>query len=347
MKIEPEMPIFNRLLIWLDSAYFNLSPQAQESFRLQLSDAQQTKVAIFLLDALFGIKTGSEQESNTAWEQLDSEQKNIYNAYTTLLRGVGENSFCLNEHFAEGHSLQDFKTLYDYDLDDFNFQQQARKEEAEKEGASPYQIKPYRLYLSHRWARFIDDGCFYYSTISSLSFYLHSEVEEFINEQIDNLIPHTYKKGVHHGESDKGGVRWDMRVDANGLEDQLDELRSRCYRYEAALIERMDEQCQQQTSTGVYLLPKEVYGEPNLDIVVQNDEAAKAIHFQTFLRDCRALQCPSEELTALVDDAKQEADSFLRQQYQDVMANFDPKIKKFQRRRKLIVAPGAQDELGL
>ncbi len=347
MKIQPETAIFNRLLMRLNSAYFNLSPQEQESFRLQLSDALQIKMAIFLLDALFNIKTETEQQSDAAWEQLDNEQKNLYNAYTTLLRGIGENAFCLNEFFAEGRSLQDFNTLYDYDLDDFNFQQQARKEEADKEGSAPYQIKPYRLYLVHRWARFIDDGCFYYATISSLSFYLHSEVEEFINEQVDSLIPHTYKEGPHHGESDEGGVRWDMRVDANGLEDPLDELRKRCYRYEAALIEKMDEQCHKQTSTGVYLLPKSVYGDPNLDLVVQNAEAAKGIHFQTFLRDCRALQRSNEELERLVAKAKQEADHFLREQYQDVMANFDPKIKKFQKRRKLIVAPGAQDELGL
>ncbi len=52
MKIQPEMPVFNRLLIRLNSAYFNLSPQAQQNFRLQLDDAQQTKAVIFLLAAL-------------------------------------------------------------------------------------------------------------------------------------------------------------------------------------------------------------------------------------------------------------------------------------------------------
>ena len=347
MKIKPEMPIFNRLLIRLNSDYFSLPPQEQEHFRQHLSDAQQTKVAIFLLEALFGIKTETEQQSDSAWEQLDNEQKNLYNAYTTLLRGVGENAFYLNELFAEGRSLQDFKTLYDYDLDDFNFQQQVRKEEAEKEGASPYQIKPYRLYLSHRWGRFIDDGCFYYSTISSLSFYLHGEVEAFINEQIDSLIPHTYKEGRHHGKRDEGGVRWDMRVDANGLEGQLDELRSRCYRYEAALIDNMDEHYHRQTSSGVYVLPQNIYGDPHIDVVVQNADAAKRIHFQRFLHDCRALQLSNEELEGLVANAKQEADCFLREQYQDVMANFDSKVSKLIRRRKVIIAPGMHDDLDI
>jgi len=97
---------------------------------------------------------------------------------------------------------------------------------------------------------------------------------------------------------------------------------------------------------GVYLLPKGVDGDPHIDLVVKNAEAAKSIHFQTFLRDCHALQRPNEELANLVSKAKQKADHFLREQYDDVMANFDPKIKKFQKRRKLIVAPDAQDELG-
>ncbi len=347
MNIHPKTPIFNRLLMKLNPAYFNMSVQDQESFRLELTDTQYEKAGIFLLETLFNIKTETKQESDAAWEKLNNEQKNLYNAYMTLFQGLGENAFYFNEFFAEGSSLRDFETLYGYDLDDFNFQQQARKEEANEEGEPAYQTKPYRLYLPHRWARLIDDGYFYYSTISSLSFYLHGEVEEYINQQVGKLIPHTYREGCHHGKREgDGGKLWDMRINANGLEGQLEELKRRCYRYEATLIESMDECYHKQTSTGVYLLPRDVYGDPHLDVVVQNSEAAKCIRFQTFLRDCRALQRPNNELECLVAVAKEEADQFVHEQYQDVMTNFDPKVREFKKRRKIVIAPGAQDDLG-
>jgi hypothetical protein len=177
MNIHPEPSIFNRLLMRLNPSYFNLSKQEQESYRLQLTDGQYEKADIFLLETLFNIQTKTGEESDLAWEQLSNEQKNLYNAYTTLLRSIGEDAFCLYEFFADSCSLRDFHTLYEFDLNDFNYQQQAWKEEAKKEGNISYQIKPYRLYLPHLWARLIYKGYFHYSTISSLSFYLHFKLK--------------------------------------------------------------------------------------------------------------------------------------------------------------------------
>ncbi len=83
MAIYPKTPIFNLLLMKLNSTYFNLSIQDQESFRLELTDTQYEKAGIFLLETLFNIKTETKQESDAAWEKLNNEQKNLYNAYMT------------------------------------------------------------------------------------------------------------------------------------------------------------------------------------------------------------------------------------------------------------------------
>ena len=345
MNICPEISIFNRLLIRLNPEYFNLPQQEQQLFRMQLTDEHSEKAGIYLLDALFNIKTKNAEASNAAWEALSQDQKNLYNAYTTLLRGMGEDAFYLNEFFAEGCSLSDFATLYDYDLDDFKFQQQVRKAEADKEGKKPYQTKPYRLYLPHHWARLIDDGCFYYSTISSLSYYLHSRAEEYINDLIDQLIPHEYKQGSDHGKQEGKGTLWDMRIDANGLEEQLDELKHRCYQYEIDLIESLGERFHGTAPGAVYLLKHEMWGDPHLDIVVQNSEAAKRIRFQSFLRDCRALQGLNDDLESLVSEAQHAADQFVHEQYQDIVENFDPKVSRIRKRRKIVMAPGTLGDL--
>jgi len=345
MNIYPKTSIFNRLLMRLNPGYFNLPQQEQLHFRMQLTDELYEKAEIYLLETLFNVRTKNAKESDAAWEQLNQDQKNLCNAHTTLLRGVGEDYFYLNEYFSESRSLNDFPTLYNYDVDDFNFQQQARKEEAEKEAKTSYQIKPYRLYLPHHWARLIDDGCFYYSTISSLSYYLSNQVEERINELISQLIPHEYKPGSEHGKWDAKGTCWDMRIDANGLEGQLDELKSRCYHYEVELIDAFNERFHNSTPGAVYLLKQEMWGDPHLDVVVQNSEAAKQIHFSSFLRDCRALLGENDNLERLATEAQQIADQFVHEQYQDVMENYDPKVSRLKRRRKIVMAPGVLDDL--
>ena len=345
MNIQPDTSIFNRLMMRLNPAYFNLSAQEQERFRIELTDEQHIKADIYLLKTLFGIKAKTEEESNAAYEGLSDKQLNLINAYTTLLRGIGEYAIYLNEFLPDSKSLRDIDTLYDYDLNDFNFQQRARKEEAEKQGQT-YQLKPYRLYLYHIWARLIDNGCFYYSTISSLSYYLYSQIDEYINDQIRKLIPYSYKKGLNHGkQEDDGGKLWDMRADANGLEGQLDELKQRCYRYNVDLIEPMNERFHSNQPGGVYFLPRDDLNDPHIDLIVQNSEAAKLIRFQSFLSDCRALQRSNVELDAIVADAKQKADLFVLEQYRDIIKNFDPKVSKFKKLSKVVIAPEAQKDI--
>ena len=66
------------------------------------------------------------------------------------------------------------------------------------------------------------------------------------SERIRSLIPHRYVAGSDHGKREKGGSLWDMRVEAGGMEPQLDELQRRYYEYlgdcHSRLLERFDDQ---------------------------------------------------------------------------------------------------------
>jgi len=79
--------------------------------------------------------------------------QNRINAWLQPLKGIGEDVFALNEHFAEDGSILDFETLFDYDRDDHAFQQDAKQRDLKG-----YQPEPYTGALHGTWARVLVDG---------------------------------------------------------------------------------------------------------------------------------------------------------------------------------------------
>ena len=133
----------------------------------------------------------------------------------------------LNEHMVEGESLLDFPTLHDYDYDHYVFQEKVRHEES-----SDYAGTDYYLWAFPSWVRLLVDSQFYYATFLSLATHVCDEIETVGNDLIANLIPHKYVPGAQDGKAVKGGVLWDSKLDANGLEGQLDELNTQWYSFQ-------------------------------------------------------------------------------------------------------------------
>src|SRR5690606_6228029 len=82
-----------------------------------------------------------------------------------------------------------------------------------------------------RWARLIVNDQFYYATLYSLASYLIEKIEDKGDDLIQTLIPHEYVHGKSHGKPEKNGFLWDIKIQASGLEKQLDELKNRWYQY--------------------------------------------------------------------------------------------------------------------
>lgn len=64
-----------------------------------------------------------------------------------------------------------------------------------------------------------------------LAGYIYSKLEELGFDKINELIPHEYIDGKNHGKREGKGSIFDLRVDAGGLEVQLEELKDRYYKY--------------------------------------------------------------------------------------------------------------------
>jgi hypothetical protein len=334
--IKPEQALVKRLLMRIDPLFFTYDKSKQEKVRQPYYYEHDDLITEYLFKHVFEIEyeKGMENEDKLSKEQLD-----LFNAYLTALTGFGENSFVYNEYQPKDFDLSLYASLYDYDFEEFNFQQNARNEHSDGEIVE----RPYRLYLNSNWARLLDEqGYFYYSTQSSLSNYLYDKLYEHASDRMDQLIPHDFVDGPDNGKKTKGGYLWDVKLEAYGLEAQLDELKDRYRDYLNRVLDEMNEAFYQDSECAVYYERSTINDEePRLDVIIKNAQTAKNISFQSYLKDCEKYLKPYKELEELSQQELEKLDTFINENYQDVMENFDPKVKRFKRKMDVIIAPEA------
>jgi hypothetical protein len=330
--------VAKRALMAADPLYFSWPVEQQERFRITMDDDASNRVQRILLEGLLDIQCSLDQVDDI-WSDLPIAQLNPLNWARLLTTGVGENFFYLNESMADGKSLLDFSTLYDYNYDDYLFQESVKRRDFPN-----YEGLKYYAWQHPCWARLLINDNFYYATLTSLARHFVDEIELAGNDLIDQLIPHKYVDGADNGKAEKGGFLWDMKLDANGQEGQLDELRSRWYTYQQ---QRWIELCEafSQLPPAVYTQSKEWDGDPHCSFIFNNGEALKQIRWRHFLSDCQPLM---REYSTVNEQLQQEiarATAWLTENHQDVMKNFDPTVVKLKKKRKIIMTPQAMDDL--
>ena len=325
-------------LMVADSHYLGWSAKQQECFRATMDENTRQKVQCVLLDCLFGIKCTS-QELASAWDDIPFPKLNILNWAELLTEGIGEDFICLNEFMAEGKSLLDFSTLYDFDYDDYQFQ-----EEAKKQDCPDYEGVEYFAFQHPCWVRLLIQEEFYYASFMSLATYFLDKIESAGNDHIDQLIPHNYVDGKNQGKPEKGGFLLDMKLDAGGLEAQLEELQSRWYIYQRerwyALSKKFSD-----LPSAVFMFDQDGDEDPHRIFILNNASTLKQIRWQHFLSDCKPL---ITEFSAVEGQIKTEIDdaiSWLSENHRDIVENFDPKIIKLRKKMKIIMSPRALEDL--
>jgi len=240
---------------------------------------------------------------------------------------------------AKDKSLLDFETLYDYDYTDYLFQEQANKKDF-----SDYKGYEYYAYKHPLWVRLLIEDQFYYATFLSLATYLHDKTDSFGQDYIDTLIPHEYVNGNDHGKSEKGGFLWDMKLDASGLEGQLDELNHRWFNYLQQRWLTLSKELRN-ASPAVYTEDKNRDNDPHRFFIFNNEETLKRIHWQHFISDCETLVADISTIKEQLEQEITSAKFFLSNNHQDIMNNFDPKVTRLRKKRKIIMSPEALDDL--
>lgn len=329
----------NQAIMRMQPAFFSWPTEQQDRYRLNLPDKDSALLDRLLLKSLFGIDVHSKDEQEEVFNNFSDEDHLTYNSTILPFTGIGENSFYLNESLGD-KTLLDFETLYDYDYDDFKFQEKFREEDIEG-----YQKRPYYGSLYYSWARLNKDGKFYYATLSNLAGYLVGQIEDAAFDKVEELIPHSFAEGKDHGKAQEGGFLHDMRIEAGGREGQLDLLNDRYYQYSLDRSQALAEYYHQKNLKQVFILDNSQSSDPHLDFIFSDVEALKAVRLKRFIRDCEALKGNSEELAALIAVEKKKILSFIQESYEDIMANYDPKIVKLKKKRQIIISDQAAKDL--
>ncbi|MBL1276748.1 MAG: hypothetical protein COB30_011735 [Ectothiorhodospiraceae bacterium] len=331
-------------LMAADAHYYSWPAEQQERFRATMDEDTRTKIRRILLDRLLSIQCSDENVDET-WDDVPLPTLNILNWAKLLTSGVGEDYLYLNESMAEGKSLLDFTTLYDYDYSDHLFQEESRHKHA-----SNYQGADYYAYRHPSWARLLINDRLYYATFTSLASHFIDEIEEAGNDLIKQLIPHQYIEGEDNGKpvsnegnEGNGGFLWDMRIDANGQEGQLDELKSRWYSYQQARWLSLSK-VNAKSPTAVYTQDKDWDDDAYRFFIFNNEAALKKIRWRHFLSDCKPLMGSYSMVASQLEQEVNSAKIFLTENHQDIQANVDPNVIKLRKKRKIIMTAGALDD---
>ncbi len=336
-KISEIKPIARRALMIADSHYFAWNARRQELFRAGMDESRRKKIRRALLAAIVDVNCTLE-EVDLEWSEIAQPEVNFLNWAVLLTEGIGDDYIFLNETFAEGKTLLDFETLYDFDYDDYLFQEQARRQ-----SFPDYAGIEYFAFKHPFWGRLLIDENFFYATFTSVATLLIDDIEEVGREYIDQLIPHHLVEGKHHGEQEKGGMRWDMREDANGMEAQLGELQMRWGDFLQERWLQMSRFFAQQKPT-VYILDDSLDDDPHRFFIFNNETTLKKIRWRHFLSDCQLYNADYVEIEKQLGQEVSEARQFLDDNYRDIIKNFDPKIVKFQQKKKIILAESFFDD---
>ena len=157
------------------------------------------------------------------------------------------------------------------------------------------------------------------------------------NNYMEKLIPHEFTRGKNHGKAEGPGYLFDLKIDAKGLESQLDELKHRFWKHISEVHERLMDEFDKKSKQRVFILNQSQVGDPSHHFLFTDKEILKRIHLKTFMRCCRAAeQTDHSSLFRKLENEKKLLTKYLDKQYKDIMENFDPKIVRFRKKYKVI-----------
>lgn len=286
--------------------YFGWSLEAQERYRLSMPDQDAFRLLQELVKALFGLHAKTDEDLSKISDQFGDEEHLVFNRVLLPAAGVGEDFFFLNEYLGEGKTLLDFDTLYEYGYDDHCFQEQARKDEALE-----YVMKPYRGALYYRWARLFIDGVFHYASLCMAAGYIYSRLDEYGQEKLSTLIPHRYVNAKDHGKREGKGTIFSQRIDADGKKAQAEELQRRFWDYLSQRYYALRTEYDGQARKAVYMEDNSRPHDPHMNFIFSDKTALQAVRFRQFMRDCRPLVADRAELDAVISREHQAVDAYL------------------------------------
>ncbi|MDN5850862.1 MAG: hypothetical protein L0H63_14695 [Nitrococcus sp.] len=146
-------------------------------------------------------------------------------------------------------------------------------------------------------------------------------------DAINETLPPWYRRGRLLSQ----------RIHAGRLEPQLDELSSRLFRYEARRWFELLDEFDQQAGAAVYIQDMREETDEQLHFIFSDKSAMARVRLRHFLRDCRQLERDTSELTPLERRESDLLNEYLNAQHRDIARNFNPKVVRMKKRRKVLL----------
>jgi hypothetical protein len=326
-------PALRRAIMRACPDFFALPPGEDEAYYGALDSDRKNDLYGHLLHELFDIAATTHDEVDDTLADLETAQS-IRLAETLLpLQGIGEDCFWLNEWLGD-RKLTDFRTLRDYDSEDHAIQEEHRAE-----ANAGYAPKPYRGSLYAEWARLFDGDSLIYGVLYCAAGYLLSRIEESGDAVLDRLVPHRYVRGPTDGQQTARGTILDLRVDANGREEIYEELNDRFHAYQRERYEALTKEWDRAAPVKAWIIDNSGPDDPEWLFIFSDKQALAQVRLRHFLSDCRAIGGNPASLDATVVAEETRVARFLEEQYAEIEADFDPKIRKLRPRMKLVLPP--------
>ena len=338
--LERWRPELRRAMMRVRPEYFAWPAQKRERYGAELPEEDRRRLDQALIHELFGTKARSWKRDASGGKTIPLRELNRWNEAILPLVGVGEDCFLLNESFGENKTILNFPTLRSYDEDDYCFQEEARKQEDPS-----YASKAYRGSLYLTWARLFVEHKFTYATLSMAAGYIYAQLEDGAADDIEKRIPHRYIPGKNHGKIKGKNFQWDMRAEADGQEDLLEELQRRVFDYTRERYDVLLTDWDRVKRRGVYWVDTSEPQEHNVHFIFTDKEALSAVRFRSFVRDCRAIERRIDELNQVIEEETSKLKGFIFRQHQELLQTFDPRVKPLRRRRQILVHKDAFDDL--
>ena len=282
------MFVFNRCITKYYPDFYQLSEKEKDQFKMDNAEEMEDKLTMMLYKQLLNIKLKDIKDAENYEHLIKDKTLLEFNKQRTYLRGIGKNFFHLNEFFADNENMLTFKTLYDFDLDNHEFQESATIEDEN----FPDKItkEPYKMRMNYYWARAIIENGFYYLSLASPAIYLHSKIEEDLSNFIEQLIPHEYVEGDNFGRAEDGLFTLDYKVNANGKEKELEELKDYySYKINNKLYEELKDYFFNNPKNKIWLerLNNDDETDPHLNYIFSDIAVIKNISFENWEEDTK------------------------------------------------------------
>ncbi len=320
MKADSER-IFKQAIEQVQPGYFEWTADQKETYGWKISNEDYFQIKQYLLECLFGIVVKNNEGLDDATRELSPDEWRQLNEIMLPLVGIGDDCLFLNELLRK--PLQSYPTLHDYAYENHQFQEKANRSDDPE-----YSPQPYLGMLWHAWARLKVNKEFSYATLCTSAEYITEALQESCQKQLSSMIPSSYVEGPRHMQkTDDGHFVWDMVLEADGREGQLDWLRTEVFFHLRDLQITLGEEFNRQASCETYILDATSFdGETRKEFVFSDIEALKVVSFSHFVDSCTAIKANAQRLLSRLEAEKQAMDVFLQDKYDYIMENYDPSM---------------------